>query len=76
MTKRLLLTTESSTQEWELPRDTDVTAVRENIMGAMTGGAVVEVPVRCEGDPATTLLIVNGRMLVAAAVVETHEISS
>jgi hypothetical protein len=74
MTKRLQLTAATGAQEWELPADTDAAAVRENLLSAMTQGTTVEVMVDVHGDTgqahAATPLLVNGRLLVTAAVVE------
>lgn len=74
MAKRLILTMESATHEWQLPVDSDMDAVRENILGAMTRQGVVEVIVHAPGDErVSSPLLVNGAMVAAAAVVETPD---
>lgn len=80
MTKYLQLTTASDTRQWELPLDTDTAAVRENVLGAMSHGDVVEVVVEVPADThhgrTTTPLLVNGATLVTAAVIEVPPSSS
>ena len=74
MTKYLQLTSASGMRQWELPPDSDVAAVRENLLSAISHGEVVEVVVNVPADtphPRTsTPLVVNGAMLVTASVIE------
>lgn len=80
MTKYLQLTTPSGARQWALPLDTDVAAVRENVLSAMSRGDVVEVVVDIPADThhgrTTTPLLVNGATLVTAAVIEAPPSSS
>lgn len=73
MAKHLVLGT-GTTVNWRLPADTDIQVLEQELVSAMVQGRPVTVDVEMQDTPLTTgTLILNGRSLASAALVELPE---
>ena len=73
MEKRLVISTDASAN-WTLPEETDVGGLQNVLHEAMRSGAVIRVPVVIQQKGRVPMvvsdLILNGKMLVSAVVME------
>ena len=74
MSKHLILGGDPTAANWRLPSETNVDELTDRLKIAMTAGTVETVVVEMGDDPLTRAdLLVNGRVVASATVVELPE---